>query len=143
VEDVTTTQLLKWALLLIAAFMWLTSLIMPGVRASDGMEWPGFMLLLLGWIGVLTLQPAWLANPIWIVAGVLIACDKRLGAPLALAGLAVSLIALAPFEMIGANAASGGTARVAFGFWIWMTTGILLVAAGVLGASPATSVREV
>jgi hypothetical protein len=100
-----------------------------GIADSYGI---GMMLLLIGWLGVLTAIPAWLANPALLMAWATLFVRQRLVA-VVVAGLALgfSLSFLAQRDIL-VNEGGGKSAIVGYGpgYWLWIASiGVLLVGA--------------
>lgn len=139
-RQLSTRALFKWGLLLTAAGLFTFSLLLPAAQVSDGTEWPGFMLFAIGWIGLGSAMPAWLANLAWVAAGVLIGLNWRGGLWLVILGWVLAGTAIPGFDMMGANEVSGGVAHVTIGFWIWMLSPMPLLFAEKYRAPRAVTV---
>ena len=74
------------------AGLWLVSLILPAALAGDEIV-RGFHVLLIGAVGILMLQFAWLANLLLVPAVILLALDR--GTRRWRIGIAVALVLLA------------------------------------------------
>ena len=121
-----------WALFAI----WLASLVLPVTQHGPLGEQTGFYFLMFGWGGALTLQFAWLANPLLMFAILYAAKSRepRLWVGL-VCGIALCLLAAsAAFYHILAGP-DGGTKVVphAIGFHLWLVA--------VLGAAALIIVR--
>jgi hypothetical protein len=106
----------------------------PSARA-DGC-FPSFLVLAIGWLGVLTFHPPnliWLANPALVIAWVLIAISVRSPQPmrrsaLTSSGLALLLAAwfLLPVTVMGMGDGSGLYAEPVgsrgAGYWLWLAS---------------------
>jgi hypothetical protein len=73
----------------VAMLLYCISLVLP---AFD--DWPGYMVLATGWLGLMFLFPSWLANPLFVTSYFTLPSRPQLAAWLALA--AVLLAAAIP-----------------------------------------------
>ncbi|HXH03281.1 MAG TPA: hypothetical protein VNN09_08165 [Candidatus Competibacteraceae bacterium] len=123
------------------------------VPSADGPQVArGLNLLALGWLGVLVLQFAWLANPLLWLAWTLLLLRRRRGAALC-AGLAlvVATDTLRLFHTPLPADISGGNHQqlqaLAIGFWLWLASMAVVPLAALLRPAaaespPAPSSRE-
>lgn len=65
--------------------LYAAALVLPAYEARG--DFPGYLVLAMGWMGLVILQPAWLANPIFFVALAVHLQDRRKGLPWAMASL--------------------------------------------------------
>ena len=131
---------------LVAAFMlpWMASLFLPTLRTNDA-DWDsGWWLLASGWLGLLIGQVAWLANPLLLLAAVLL-LRGRARISLLLIGGALLLLWL-QMAMTGSLVDNeGGIAhaieRRYAGYWLWMAAvglgALVSVAAAFAPRAPA------
>jgi hypothetical protein len=95
----------------------------PSGERSDGR---GFHLLLVGWMGVLAGIPAWLANPVLVLAWyVALRRMHQLSFILSLVALVLMLSFLAVSEVEGS--ASGQPSPVTgygVGYWLWVASAL-------------------
>ena len=109
----------------VAAFvlLWLASLFLPTLR-TNGADWdPGWWLLASGWLGLLIGQLAWLANPLLVLAAVLLLKGSGRTA-LGIVG-GVLLLLWLQMALTGSLVDNeGGIAhpieRRYTGYWLWM-----------------------
>jgi hypothetical protein len=123
----------KWSLLLVAGSLFILSLQLPAAKIAIGPDWPGSFLFSFGWIGLFFFMPAWLANPAWMLAAVLIGMNWRGSVWLLMLGWLLAATAIPGFDTKGANQASG-VAHVTIGFWVWMLSPLPLLLADRLRA---------
>ena len=55
--------------------LWAASLLLPAVQPAQDDIYPGYRMLYLGWMGVFDLQFGWLANPLLLLATVLLVIE--------------------------------------------------------------------
>lgn len=108
-------------LLAASGLLYLTSLALPALLFAQHAPLPGYEALAWGWWGLLTGDPAWYANPAYVVTIVLMGM-RRFGAALVAAAFAVlvggsSFLAKAWWfnEGSGTPIAALGT-----GFYVWL-----------------------
>lgn len=108
-------------LLAASGLLYLTSLALPALLFAQHTPLPGYEVLAWGWWGLLTGDPAWYANPAYVVTIVLMGM-RRFGASLVAAAFAVlvggsSFLAKAWWfnEGSGTPIAALGT-----GFYVWL-----------------------
>lgn len=126
--------LLAWPssrhLLICAVSCWVLALFMTGLVVGGKFEeWPGWQLVMWGWLSLLMANLAWLANPVFLLAAVLL-YDGRRAIGLSLTALLLSL----DIFRLGRVALdeSGATAPVyayGWGLTFWLGAMCLLVAA--------------
>jgi hypothetical protein len=110
------------------AISWTVSLALPAVDAA-GSTLTGFEVLLQGWRGVRAAVPAWLANPLFLIALVLSA-RRRAAAAALVASLAValSLTSFVAREIAAASGVAVPPVRLHAGFYVWLGAQLALVA---------------
>ncbi len=108
----------------------------PSGERSDGR---GFHLLLLGWMGLLDGIPAWLANPVlvlaWIVA---LRRMHQLSSLLSLVALVLMLSFLAVSEVeVSASGRPSSVTGYGLGYWLWVASAFAQgIGASVLSKNP-------
>ena len=121
--------------------MWLASLVLPVFTAcGPGYDnTPGYMILLIGWMGLLIIQPAWFAN--LLIVAVIIVLLLRNRVPLWL-GIATPLVA-APALFFTDMYDDRGAIPICHyqtGYWLWLATAGMALLATLLtrGDEPAS-----
>lgn len=120
---------------------WFVSLGTPAAYLADGDAPEGFSILLIGWIAVLMLQPAWLGNLlIWMVLPIVASSERPWKITLRLCGGALIACGLAALFWRDLPDDSGSNLIVAYGagFYLWM---IAIVGSGL--AALATASMEI
>ncbi|WP_414439216.1 hypothetical protein [Burkholderia sp. 22PA0106] len=107
------------------------SLLLPAMYFEKEPSLSGLALLGQGWLGLLTLNPAWLANPLCVWAAVQLArrCYGR-AAGFGAAALACALCSLFTKNWYFNEAAATPIAGLGIGFYVWL----LALAALLLGS---------
>jgi hypothetical protein len=106
-----------------SALLYAVSLVLPAIAETypDGMriDEQGYLILAMGWMGILIGQVAWFANPIWLLAVILFWRRRWKGA--ARASVAAVLLGAVSFALYstGLPSDSGATIRsgLLIGFW--------------------------
>ena len=118
----------RWVAVAVSAGLFAISLALPVFYRDDGQyDLLGVAALLMGW---LSLHPAWLANPLWLTASILLLLSRHLAAAI-VATLAV-LLALTALSFISAEIKTGGQSvqALSYGFYVWLAS-----LAGLAGAA--------
>lgn len=119
----------NYLVVLVSLAVYLGSLFLPVFEFQSHSPVQGFEVLLLGWLGLLALNPAWLANPAFFVSLVLLLIRKYRSA--SIFSFCAVLLGLASFfakdwyfdESSGTPITGLGTA-----FYVWMASlGLLLL----------------
>jgi hypothetical protein len=110
----------------VLAALWAVSLLLPVaiMGAAKDNVFPGWGILMMGWLGVLVLQFGWFANPVFVAALVLLATSKRRTGWATLVSVLLACLiadALTWHEMYGDN---GSVPIQAFGagYYLWLAT---------------------
>lgn len=118
-----------------SAALYAASLILPAIAETypGGMriDEQGYLILAMGWMGILIGQVGWFANPVWLLAVVLLWRRRWTGAARA-SGAAVLLGAVSfALYSTGIPSDSGDTikAGLLIGFWVWWSS-LWVLAAG-------------
>lgn len=104
--------------------------------------WYGLRILVLGWMGILVGQFAWLANPLWVVGLCLLAFRKWSAAAI-VSGLsllfALNTLALFVMPLPADEASVNKTSLVQFriGFYFWLASLVLLFAKAFMMRAPS------
>jgi len=135
--------------LALSAVVYLASLTCPQAFCVSGncTAWPGYGALLFGWltVGQCWANSTWLANPLLLLAWILIVLGRRIPAAVsAVAALAVSASFLAADKVIVND---GGfelmMTGVRLAYWLWLVSmAIALVAALLCAKQPDRSSAE-
>lgn len=113
----------------ISVVLYLIACATPCLEVSQKSDpvWLGLQILVMGWLGILVGQFAWLANPLWL-AGLLFFAFRKWMAALILSGLAL-VFALNTFTMFVTElpADEGGMntfhlVRLRIGFYLWLAS---------------------
>ena len=116
----------------IALLMWIASLALP-VETDCGFSYAdrGYIILEVGWMGVLVLQLGWFANPfmLWVMSRLLF--DRRPGMIPAIIGLGLALSALAWKTTPNDRGYNTICARHA-GFYLWIACAAFLAAVALI-----------
>lgn len=106
--------------------LFLVSLALPGLVLETSETVAGWRLLLTAWYGLLVLQVAWLANPLFIVALVLAARRRPQAARVLAAGaFGIGLFSFTADIWIANHVRITGLGA---GFYVWMAAFALLAA---------------
>lgn len=103
---------------------WIASLMLPAAYLTDGDAPAGISVLLIGWVGLLMLQPAWLGNLlIWIVLPLVAGTERPWKITLRLCGVAMAICAIGALFWRDLPDDSGPNNVLAFGpgYYLWMT----------------------
>lgn len=132
-----------------SAVLYAVSLILPAISETypGGMriDEQGYLILAMGWMGILIGQVGWFANPAWLLAVVLLWLRRWKGA--ARASVVAVLLGAVSFALYrtGLPSDSGATIEagllIGFSAW-WGSLWVLAAGAVVLGRSRA-ALREV
>jgi hypothetical protein len=110
--------------------MWIASLILPVfTTCRAGYDHVGgWFVLMIGWMGVLELQPAWFANLlILVIAGILLA-ERR--APVWLGGITLALAGCAfYFKDMVDDTGQVPICHYHAGYWLWLATAVVALLA--------------
>lgn len=131
----------RQAVLICGSILFFLACVFPALefrRNENGIEtWPGFQILIIGWMGMLIGQFAWFANP-FLLGAALSLFLKRRRACVICAGLAL-LISLHTFALFGTTvpADEGGVGklflqRVREGTWLWLASIVVMLVGGCL-----------
>ena len=143
----------RWAVLVGSLVLFVAACCLPAVEfrknAAGSVVWFGGEALAMGWLGVLLGQFAWLANPLLVFSGPLLALRLRLPA-IACAGLAV-LFSLNTFVLFGMEVPGdeAGVNKLYLqalreGAWLWFgSLGVMLTGAFVARWVPVQPRRVV
>lgn len=126
---------------IVLGLAWFVSLGAPAAHVTRGEAVPGFSILLLGWIAVLTLQPAWLGNLlIWLVLPVVASSERPWKRTLRLCGGALIACAIGALFWRDLPDDSGSNLITAYGagYYLWMIAVLGSGIAALLTASVET-----
>ena len=115
---------LRQAGLGLALLLYAISLALPGLHLRDYPPVEGYRILLTGWYGLMVLQVAWLANPLFAAAVIAaIRHRPRLAAGLAAAAFGIGLLSFTATNWIAHHAYME---RLGAGFYVWMAAFLVL-----------------
>jgi hypothetical protein len=124
--------------IVISVFLYLIACATPCLEVSQKSDpvWYGLRILVIGWLGILVGQFAWLANSLWL-AGIVFFVFRKWMATMIFSGLSL-LFALNTFTMFVSElpADEGGVNKfhlvhLRIGFYSWLTS-LLVLFAGAL-----------
>ena len=130
------------AMLIIAAGLFMVSLMSPAMICRYGATRSGVEILEYGWAGLLVLDPRWYANPmaVWLIFRMLLAKSGRL--TLGLSTLMLLCVIASPlFPSYACGGGAGGpelSTGLASGGYYWMVSMGLLVLCGFVAGLSAT-----
>jgi hypothetical protein len=107
-------------------------------RTSSDMEvWPGFQVLMMGWLGLLFKQIAWYANPVMVLSLIFLLCRRWLAATvIALAALALAANTLVLFSTeLPADEANVNKLRLEYlgpGFYSWVASIVAIIIGAII-----------
>jgi len=147
-----TTVIVRGALA-VALALYVASMFLPTFcrEAAACNDWPGYSALVLGWFEVFLAKDvgpfvalAWLANPFFIAAAVMLALQKY--RPAMLWSL-LALVLSAQFQLgtkVVANEGGIANAIVGYGsgYWIWLSSQAVLCVACIVGLLHKKSVGQ-
>ncbi|MBB5697483.1 hypothetical protein [Sphingomonas yantingensis] len=102
---------------------WFASLGLPAAYLANGDAPRGLLLLMIGWISVLMLQPAWLGNLlIWIVLPIVGSSERPWKVTLRLCGGALIICAVGAlfWSDLPDDSGSNLIVRYGAGYYLWM-----------------------
>ena len=108
-----------------SAVLFAASLILPAIAETypGGMriDEQGYLILAMGWMGILIAQVGWFANPLWLLGLILLWRQRWKGA--AIASVLAVLVGAVSFMLYrtGLPSDSGATIKAGLlvGFWVW------------------------
>ena len=123
-----------------SVFLYLAACVAPCLEVTQKSDpvWPGWQILLMGWLGVLVGQFAWLANPLWL-GGLIFFALRKWTVALILSGLAIlptfntltMFVTELPADEGGMN--TFHLVRLRIGFYLWLASlAVLFVGAFVM-----------
>ena len=130
---------LRWT----AAFLlFVISLALPGLHLADGHREYGWVQLVFGWwVGVLIFEPAWFANPLFMIGMVYLRNgSERTAGILGLAALAFGGLSYRADNWIGGATEDVFVNRITAlgaGFYVWMAAFLVLASCVMPTPSPA------
>ncbi|WP_422019931.1 hypothetical protein [Pyruvatibacter mobilis] len=121
---------LKQAGLGLALLLYAISLALPGLHLRDYPPVEGYRILLTGWYGLMVLQLAWLANPLFAAAAIAAFRHRpRLAFGLAAAAFGIGLLSFTATNWIAHHAY---IERLGAGFYVWMAAFLVLAATSLI-----------
>jgi hypothetical protein len=112
--------------------LWLVSLALPVfTTCRPGYDHVGgWFILLMGWMGVIVVQPAWFANILILIVAIILIAHRR--APVWLGVLTAALAACALYfkDMVD-DTGNVPICHYHAGYWLWLGTGALVLIATV------------
>jgi hypothetical protein len=126
----------------LAITLYVASLMLPAFSCPNTTSPLGYEVLLTGWLGIIALDPRWIANVgfLWFVIATLFTKVAR--PPLWLFG-AMALLALFSFAPAagcgGAGGAPGVSKGLALGGYLWVAAMALVLIVGLSRSSDASS----
>jgi hypothetical protein len=121
---------LRQAGLGLALLLYAISLALPGLHLRDYPPVEGYRILLTGWYGLMVLQVAWLANPLFAAAAIAaIRHRPRLAFGLAAAAFGIGLLSFTATNWIAHHAY---IERLGAGFYVWMAAFLVLAATSLI-----------
>ena len=141
----------RWPIIIASVAMFVGSLFLPGLGfdpVSPGTTWPGWALLLGGWLGIFSCCPAWFANPLYLIGLLVLALDKPAGHLARLCLLAAPVVGASVVIMVirGVPSDESGIpdhwthAHLKSGFYLWMTALAIAAVAAWLPAKERASI---
>ncbi|NOU49120.1 hypothetical protein HG263_00955 [Pseudoalteromonas sp. JBTF-M23] len=118
----------KQSVLIVSCALYLVSLCLPALHFAEQASLAGYSLLLWGWWGVVTLDPAWFANPLFIIA--LVHCYLKGYKRAAIYSGGALVLALSSFKAKQWFFNEGGGTPITglgVGFYIWIVAIIVLL----------------
>lgn len=115
------------AFLILSALLFTTCLAFDGYSTRQGAN-NGGLLLLSGWLGVTASAPAWLANPLIIVAAFMYA-RRRYFQAMVLSGIAAGLMLsflLTKEVMVSEAPTYAEVTAYGPGYWLWVASALIL-----------------
>ncbi len=130
---ITVCALLPKFFLFLSALSFVVSLFLPTFFTSDG-DITGGWILILGWMGIVVFQFAWYANPLNVLALLIIDSQPRLSILLSLLALAIASETFT-FQEIPTGLFTGIDSKkiyiqeLGLGFYAWYLSQILFLLA--------------
>jgi hypothetical protein len=108
-------------------------------------DWPGWSILAFGWVytGSTDANTVWLANPLLLLAWILVLLNKRMAAILfSLGALGLAFTFLAHESVITNEAGlAGAITGVKGGYWLWIASMVVTLVAALLIRPPQADER--
>lgn len=120
------------------AIGWVVSLTLPVAVTGDqpGEVWPGFAVLIVGPLGVLVTQFAWFANPLFVLAVILMLLRQPPSPTLGLIiAVPLTLLTLDALRWDRIHGDNGHAMILSYGSGYYLWFGVMLAAAAALVAS--------
>jgi hypothetical protein len=125
---------------IIILLMWAVSLALPVFTAcrSGYDDTGGWMLLLIGWMGVMVMQPAWFANILIVLVAALLLSRQR--APIWL-GVFTAAVAACAWYFTDMYDDTGAVKVCHYqpGYWLWLATAAVALAATFIPRPPQSA----
>jgi len=117
------------AVLGVSGVLYILSLVLPAMYFEKEAPLSGMSVLVQGWWGLLMLNPAWLANPLYVVAIVQLARNRYARASLfSAAALACALCSLLTTKWYFNEADATPISGYGVAFYAWLVAHIVLLA---------------
>jgi hypothetical protein len=124
---IVTTHALERGGAALAVGLWGVSLALPAVAVTAGPELRGGDLLLRGWEALDSGVYAWLANPLFLIAGVLcFGGARRIARAMALLALVLAVSSLRAAAALERAGSAAPDFTFASGFYVWLAAFIVL-----------------
>ncbi len=138
-----TQTVLRNVLATLACALYVYALLQPALLFEQHDALQGFEVLMLGWLGVLSADFAWFANPMFALSLVfLLLGHPRKSAATSAVGFAIGLLAVFAKEW-WFNEGSGTPIKgLGSAYYVWMASFVVLLLAGIIAPKPATQGRQ-
>ncbi|MBP0715663.1 hypothetical protein ABXK61_20410 [Burkholderia sola] len=125
----STPRVRREAVLGVSGVLYVLSLTMPAMHFEKEASLSGMSVLAQGWWGLFMLNPAWLANPLYIVAAIQLARSRYMRASqLSAAAFACALCSLFTTKWYFNEADATPISGYGVAFYVWLVAHIVLLA---------------
>ncbi|WP_353254897.1 hypothetical protein [Burkholderia anthina] len=125
----STPSIRRETVLGVSAALYVLSLAMPAMHFEKEASLSGLSVLAQGWLGLFMLNPAWLANPLYVVAAFQLARSRYTRASqLSAAALACALCSLFTTKWYFNEADATPISGYGVAFYAWLVAHVVLLA---------------